>query len=159
MGSTTNNSKSTFSIGKAMRRFTLAIVMGASLVGCESPETLPLLPEVIQKQQAAFNAKDVASLGKGVTDDFVWYAVREGTTTVEVAGREALMEGMRSYFASLPSVQSRIESFSVLQDQVAVVERVSWTSADGTPRTQASMAVYQLRENAIAGVYYFEERP
>ena len=159
MGSITNHSTRTLGFGKVLRRFTLLIVLGLLLIGCDSTESLPPLPEAIQKQQAAFNAKDVAALGEGVTDDFVWYAVREGTTSVEVAGREALMEGMRAYFTSLPSVQSSIESFSVLQDQVAVVERVSWTAADGTPRTQAAMAVYLLRENAIKTVWYFEEVP
>lgn len=158
MGSTTNNSKRAFGIGKLLRRFTLLMVF-LCLSACESSESLPQLPEAIQKQQAAFNDKDVAALGAGVTDDFAWYAVRDGTTSVEVAGREALMEGMRAYFTSLPSVQSRIESFSVLQDQVAVVERVSWAAPDGTPRTQAAMAVYQLRGNAIKSVYYFEEVP
>lgn len=134
----------------------LILVSISLLVACGRPPDAPSLPEPIARQQAAFNAKDVEALGNGVTDDFIWYAMREGSASIEVSGRDALMAGMRDYFASLPTANSRIESFSVLDDQVAVVERVSWAGSDGSQHSQAALAVYQLRDNAIARVWYFE---
>lgn len=65
---------------------------------------------------------------------------------------------MTSYFRSLPDVRSTIEASFENGPWVTVRERVHWTGASG-PRTQASIAVYEIRDGRVRRVWYFPEAP
>jgi len=64
------------------------------------------------------------------------------------------VEAMTGYFRSLPSARSEIEVRLVTDGFVAVRERAHWEQ-DGQSRSQAALAVYELRGDLVARVWYF----
>ena len=63
--------------------------------------------------------------------------------------------GMTSYFESTPSARSIIEDSMVSGRYVTVRERASWKTGSGEERSQASVAVYEIRDGLIARVWYY----
>jgi hypothetical protein len=142
-------------------------IIGASaaaiLVGCTVGEgddgsemgTISPVLAVVHEQMDAFNRQDVDAMAERVAPDFVWFSVEDDEVTVEVRGRAALAEGMRSYFESFPSVRSEVES-SLVSERFAVVrERARWTDESGEERTQVSLGVYEIRNGRIQRVWYY----
>lgn len=140
--------------------------VGCSAVGdgtgseAAAPSTaLPSAPssalEVVQAHVASFNRHDAESMAARVASDFVWLGVAGDEVTVEARGRDALAEGLRSYFASLPSVRSEIEEATVSGSFVAVRERATWIDAGGAERSQVALGVYEVRDGLIQRVWYY----
>jgi len=114
----------------------------------------PLL-QVVHGQMDAFNRHDVAAMAAGVAPDFVWFSVAGEELTVEVRGRVAFAESMRSYFASLPSVRSELEESLISGSLVTIRERASWTDGSGVERSQTAMGVYEVQDGLIQRVWYY----
>jgi hypothetical protein len=108
----------------------------------------------VQRLLDAFNAHDVEAMTRCVTEDVQWLSLQAATLRVETEGRAALAEAMTGYFRSLPSARSEIEVRLVADGFVAVRERAHWEQ-DGEPHSQAALAVYEVRGNLVARVWYF----
>lgn len=114
------------------------------------------MPEaVVRANLQAFNLQDVDALVATVAEDFAWFNVDGDKMAVETRGREALRKGMQDYFKSLPSARSELESLAVNGVYVSVRERASWKNRAGEARSQASIAVYEVRDGLIKRVWYF----
>ena len=127
----------------------------------QSPGTSPEL-ELVRAQVDAFNRHDVEAMIARVAPDFVWLSVAGDSVTVEARGRGALAEGMRGYFASVPSARSEIEASTVAGPFVAIRERASWTDESGRERSQVSLGVWEVRDGLIRRAWYYpavEPRP
>lgn len=111
--------------------------------------------QVVEEQLDAFNRHDVEAMAAQVAPDFVWFSVDGDEVRVEVRGRIALAEGMRSYFASLPSVRSEVEGTLVSGAFVTLRERAIWTDESGIERSQAALGVYEVRDGLIQRVWYY----
>jgi hypothetical protein len=111
--------------------------------------------QVVHGQMDAFNRHDVETLAAGVAPDFVWYSVAEDELAVEVRGRAAFTESMRSYFASLPSVRSEVEETLTSGSFVTIRERATWLDGSGVERSQVALAVYEVRDGLIQRVWYY----
>ena len=128
---------------------------------CAVPRAPPTTPAAqrdaagpVQRLLEAFNAHDVEAMTRHVAEDVQWLSAQGGALRVETEGRAALAEAMTGYFRSLPSARSEVEALLVSGDFVAVRERVHWEQ-DGQPRSQAALAVYELRGDLVARVMYF----
>lgn len=119
-----------------------------------SPRTSPEL-DLVRAQIDAFNRHDVEAMTARVAQAFVWLSVAGDSVTVEARGRAALAEGMRRYFASLPSARSEIEASTVTGPFVAIRERATWTDGSGRERSQVSLGVYVVRDGLIQRVWYY----
>ena len=145
--------------GRATRATCLGLALAAG--ACSQPPdpagddeaTSPLA--VVQGQIDAFNRQNAEDMLAWVAPAVEWINVQGGTTSVEVRSREALRDYMATYFEALPTARSTIEDAVVTGEFVAVRERASWTSADGEERSQASLAVYQVRDGLIQRVWYY----
>jgi len=115
---------------------------------------LPAEVDVIINLAAAFNAHDPERMGEFVHDDIIWYGMYADTFAVDANGRDHLLTSMAGYFESLPSARSKMESITPSGGYVAVRERAYWTSKDGE-KSQASLAVYEVKENKVSRVWYF----
>jgi hypothetical protein len=111
--------------------------------------------QVVRDHLSAFNRQDVPALAARVHPDLAWYNVAGDDLEAEVRGRDAFEAAMRGYFAQLPSVRSEVEGLARSGAYVSFRERVRWTSSSGEPRTQTSLAVYEVREGLIRRVWYF----
>jgi len=114
---------------------------------------------VVQGHADAFNRHDAEDLLSWVSPAVEWVNVQGSITSVEVRGREMLRDYMATYFEAQPTVRSEIEEAVVTGDYVAVRERASWTAPDGEERSQASLAVYNVRDGLIQRVWYYPVVP
>lgn len=114
---------------------------------------------VVYGQVDAFNRHNAEDLLSWVTPDVAWMSVMGDSTVVEVRGREMLLSYMQTYFEAQPTVRSEVEDAVVTGDFVAVRERASWTTAGGEARSQAALAVYEVRDGLIQRVWYYAVSP
>lgn len=114
--------------------------------------------QVILAQLAAFNAGDVETMVANVAEDFVWFAVEANYTEPRLRGREAFRTSMLQYFAAVPSARAEVEAIFPVGGFVAVRERAYW--AEGSQQlSQASLAVYEVRDGLIRRVWYYPVEP
>ena len=109
---------------------------------------------VVEAFVAAYNRHDVAAMLELVDTGFVWLSLVGDSVQVETRGRDALKGGMESYFRSIPTARSTLESISSLGPWVSVRERAHWRTASGA-RSQAAMSVYEVRERRLRRVWYY----
>ena len=132
---------------------------------CSGPSDAPGDPEdvgplaVVRGHVDAFNRHDAEDLLSWVSPAVEWVNVQGSVTSVEVRGREMLRDYMATYFEAQPTVRSEIEDAVVAGDFVAMRERASWTAPDGEERSQASLAVYHVRDGLIQRVWYYPVVP
>jgi len=109
----------------------------------------------VEALMRAFNAHDVDAMLACVTDDVEWFHVQGASLAVETSGKEALRTGMTSYFEGIPSARSALEKSMISGRFVTVRERASWQDKNGEERSQASVAVYEIRDGRVARVWYY----
>ncbi len=103
---------------------------------------------------AAFNSHDPQAMAVLVKEDVQWLSISDSEVLIEATGREALVTSMVDYFAALPSAQSRLLSIESLGPWVTAQEEASW-DVDGERRSQASVAVYEIRDGLVQRVWYY----
>jgi len=142
-----------------------ALMAGWAGASCSGPSEAESDAEVVgplavvQGHADAFNRHDAEDLLSWVSPAVEWVNVQGSITSVEVRGREMLRDYMATYFEAQPTVRSEIEEAVVTGDYVAVRERASWTAPDGEERSQASLAVYNVRDGLIQRVWYYPVVP
>lgn len=114
--------------------------------------------QVVERFLEAFNRHDVEAMLALAHPEVQWLSVDGDKISVETAGQAALRDSMKSYFTSLPSARSTFESILVAGPYVTVVERARWQGKSGE-RTQAALAVYEVREGKVRRVWYYPAIP
>ena len=96
----------------------------------------------------AFNRHDPEAMAKQVAVDFELYYVDEaGASALAITGREQLIEEMKGYFESQPSVKSTV--LASIDGPVYVSFREQIVGG------QSSLAVYEIRNQLIQRVWYY----
>ncbi len=109
---------------------------------------------VIDAQLKAFNDHDVEAMVANLAEDFAWFAVDPDMTRVELRGRDEFRRSMMPYFASVPGARAEIEERVIVGRFAAVRERAFWLQG-GDEVSQASLAVYEIRDRRIRRVWYY----
>jgi len=141
-------------------KYAIGFLLGAVfLTACIQPVSeqanAELPKSIISEHLRAYNAGDAEAMAKMQHPDIQWLMVDGNTISVEVAGREALMKSMKSYFQTRTKVTSRLRDWNVNSPYVSVTETVSWAASDGRQKSQSSMTVYELEDNLIRRVWYY----
>ena len=108
----------------------------------------------VERFVEAFNEHDVEKMLELVHQEIQWFSLSGDSIGVETEGAVALAEGMRGYFAAIPSSRSTIEEIMEAGRFVSVRERVEWEGKSGT-RTQSALAVYEIEDGLIRRVWYY----
>lgn len=132
----------------------LALPLAAVAQGAPEPDPR----QIVERFLEAFNRHDVEAMLALAHPDVQWLSVDGDKISVETAGQAALRDSMKGYFASLPTVRSTFESTLVAGPYVTVVERARWQGKSGE-RTQAALAVYEVREGKVRRVWYYPVLP
>lgn len=134
--------------------FLVGLLIVSACVDARAPEhAVP--KSIISEHVRAFNEGDAEAMAKMQHPDIEWLSVSGTSVSVEVAGREALSKNMEEYFKSPTKVTGKLRDWSVNPPYVSVTETASWTAADGTPKSQSSLTVYELKDNLIRRVWYY----
>ena len=123
--------------------------------GSQATAVTPSGLDVIGSQLAAFNAHDVDALVANLAKDFVWYSVDRDAARLELQGPDAFRRSMVGYFTAFPQARAEIDGDLGGGEFIAARERAFWPGPDGQEQSQASLAVYQVRDGLIHGVWYY----
>lgn len=129
---------------------TLALLFGVRVTTADHAA----LSDTVRAFVEAFNARDIDAMDALVTDDVAWLSITPDGLRTETEGRAALQSAMVSYFSSCSSCRSTLGPLLESAQRVAVVETAHWQTDDG-PKSQQSMAVYELDDGRIRRVHYF----
>ncbi|HWM90277.1 MAG TPA: nuclear transport factor 2 family protein [Thermoanaerobaculia bacterium] len=121
-----------------------------------APEPEP--QQVVDRFMDAYNRHDVEAMLALAHPDIQWLSVDGERISVEASGHEALRDSMTRYFASLPSAGATLEKTMSAGPYVSVVERARWKGDKGE-RSQAALAVYEIREGKVRRVWYYPVIP
>lgn len=140
-------------------RFVLAAcVWAVFLTGCASPQHRAdgdrSAESVVRNYHAALNRGDLLPLTLYVTPDVEWYTVIDGERILEVSGREALTEALRTYFARDLNASWSVDSVVAQGAFVAVRERSHWRDA-GERGERVSLCVYEIQDGRIRRITQF----
>jgi hypothetical protein len=115
-------------------------------------DTMPMA--VVHAYVDAFNAHDLDGMLSFIASDVVWLSITGDSVSVGARGVADLRGQMSDYFRRLPSARSELEERTVVGPWVSARERAHWAGAAG-PRSQAALAVYEVRAGLIQRVWYF----
>ena len=135
----------------------LLLLAGVQIVFAAEATPEPAEPEPIRIVRAyidAFNQHNIPALAERVAPDFVWFNVTSDRATVEVKGRDALRKNLANYFEKTPTVRSEIDGLVSAGGYVSFRERATWNSLLGE-RSQASLAIYEVKEGLITRAWYY----
>lgn len=141
-----------------MKHLTIsALIMGASLFSAcqQAAEPHP----VVVAHVDAFNARNFEAMSRVEHPEIEWLTVSDSEITVDVSGRDTLMEVVRDYTTSNPTVTGEIRDWSVNGNYISVVETARWKTDDGIPKAQSALSVYQLEDGLIRRVWYYPSVP
>jgi hypothetical protein len=110
--------------------------------------------QVVAAFVAAYNRHDVPALLALTDSAIVWLTIAGDSVQVETRGHDQLRASLESYFRSVPTTRSAIDGMTTLGPWVSVRERAHWQGASG-PRSQAALAVYEVREGRVRRVWYY----
>lgn len=136
----------------------LAVIAILALAGLPLAAEAPAQPSgnaaLVEQFVAAFNDRNLTRIAELADDSLEWLSVSGSKIAVETAGEPALLESLKSYFASCPTCSSKVEIFAVRGPFVSTVERATWKRGDQL-MSQDSFAIYEIREQRILRVWYY----
>ena len=155
-----------------MRRSLSLLVMLAAIASClpmarARESTAPVQTDAIAMDSAgrtvrdfvaAYNAHDVPAMLALADSSITWLTIMDDSVGVETRGHAELEASLGAYFRRLPTARSTLESLTATGPWVTVRERAHWQGRNG-PRSQAAVAVYEVRANRVRRVWYFPAVP
>lgn len=140
-------------------RSLLALLLLVLSCACAAQDASPHA-KAVRDFVAASNRHDVDAMLAATEEDFRWIQVVSDKAQTEVVGHTDLRSWLESYFTSTPTAKSEVGPIAVNGAFASTVETASWTSADGSLRTQASTSVYEFApDGRIRHVWYFNAQP
>ena len=110
---------------------------------------------IISKYTAAYNIRDLELMRAMMHPEIQWIAVEGAKSEIVADGREALVEQMRSYFASPTKTWSTFGDVIENGRFLTLRETAHWQAADGTAKAQSSIAVYEFEASLVRRVWYY----
>lgn len=122
--------------------------------GVQANEPVPAHINTVEQFVTAFNAHDSDAMADLVADDIEWLSIDGRQITLEVKGKDNLIESMDSYFKSCPTCRSELAEMVATTSRVSAVEMATWQDKSSL-RSQRAISVYEFSDGLITSVYYF----
>lgn len=135
-----------------LRAFSPCITGAILLVTCRI--AVADATDVVESYMEAYNRHDVDAVVAHLAEDVRWLSIAGASMTTESSGRQKIADGLRDYFAALPSTGSVIRAIHANGNFVSVVEEARW-SRDGETARACALAVYEVEGSYIKHVWYF----
>lgn len=145
------------------RRISLLSVLALAVTACaaatqavdtDSGATTSASERVVSAYIEAYNRHDIPGMLALADSAVVWLSIVGDSVQLETRGIAELRKGLEDYFTQLPSARSTVEGMMSLGPWVTVRERAHWQTAAGA-RSQAALAVYEVRDGRIRRVWYY----
>ena len=109
---------------------------------------------IVRSYVEAFNAHNVGTMLKMVSDDVQWLTIDGDKIVTETSNKEELRQAMEGYFESCSTCKSALEQVFSTGNRVSALEVASFETKRGL-QTQQSLSIYEFSGNLIKRVYYF----
>ncbi|MEP3892094.1 MAG: nuclear transport factor 2 family protein [Hellea sp.] len=128
------------------------------LTACSQATVQPGHP-VIAAYSNAYNEKDITTMRALMHKDIEWVGVTGSDIEVHMSGKETLAKEMEIWFENPKLPKGALRDWSINGNMVAVTETAYWTTNDGEEKSQSALTVYELKDDLVRRVYYFEAVP
>lgn len=133
-------------------------ILAFVLTACSQPTVQQGHP-IISAYSNAYNEKDITTMRALMHKDIEWLGVTGNDIEVHVSGKETLAKEMESWFENPKLPKGAHRDWSINGNMVAVTETAYWTTDDGEEKSQSALTVYELKNDLVRRVYYFEATP
>ncbi len=104
----------------------------------------------------AYNAHDIDAM-LALSHESIKYMFISGNQIHTVTnGKAHLKRYLKPFFEHNPKASSRIRSSKLSGDFIQLLEEAVFTDKQGQERSQCSFSMYQLKDNLIINVWYFD---
>ncbi len=140
-----------------MHRYMGLIVFIGMLMGCQTPQHKPIRTDnPATAFVSAYNAHDIDLMLSLVHPDLRYMFINNEQLHQETNNKKVLANYLIDFFKQQPKAQSKVISSQQHGPFIQQIEQAIFTSADGTARSQCSLSVYQLQDQLIINVWYFD---
>lgn len=136
-----------------MRYLLLLATLFLTLASANSQEPKSVVDAFLK----AYNQKNIDGMLLHSSPKILWMSVADDAVFIEASGHDELKTAMTQYFKDFPSTQSTLLDVNQVGNFVTAIEQAYWTSENAT-NTQCSVSVYQLENNRIMNVWYYQEQ-
>ncbi|MEP5937981.1 MAG: nuclear transport factor 2 family protein [Erythrobacter sp.] len=137
----------------------LAILAAASLAlpGCAHSVAASASDElsIASAYVEAYNSRDLKEMSALMHDEVQWISIEGSEAAIFANGKADLIEQMRSYLTSPMATLSELDGSVTDGRFVAVREIARWSDAEGNPKSQSALAVYEIEEGLVRRVWYY----
>lgn len=110
--------------------------------------------DLVRAYVEAYNVRDLQAMAARMHPEIEWLSIEGSRAEIYASGKDDLTQQMREYLATSDTI-SEIDNLVINGAFVSVRETARWIAADGTPKAQSSLAVYEFEDDLIRRVWYF----
>ncbi|WP_223787051.1 nuclear transport factor 2 family protein [Marinicella meishanensis] len=134
------------------------------LVACQpqQPVTKPVAklsntaPNLAEQFVAAYNQHNVQGMLALVHSELKYMFISGDQLHTETHDKAALEAFLGRYFVNTPAAHSQVLSSAQQGPFIQQLERAIWTDAQGQPKAQCSQSIYQVKDQLIVHIWYFD---
>lgn len=143
-----------------MKRVSVCLLV-CFLVACQTNPQRAVAVEEDQVNVAiefvtAYNQHDIAAMISLVHEDIKYMFISGNQIHTVTNGKAHLKRYLKPFFEHNPKASSRIRSSKLSGDFIQLLEEAVFTDKQGQERSQCSFSMYQLKDNLIINVWYFD---
>lgn len=146
-----------------MQRLVVVLLAVASLAACQPPRpdaSRPsAVPNLAERFVAAYNQHDTKAMLALVHPELKYMFISGDQVHTETHNKDALAAFLGPYFANNPGARSAIVSTAQQGPFIQQVEQAWWIDQQGQPKSQCSQSIYQIKQQLIVHVWYFDAFP
>ncbi len=132
------------------------------VMGCHNQQNKPDISNSVTTKNIAtrfvdaYNQHDVSGMLQWVHEDIRYMYVLDDVVHTETSGKHALQQFLLPYFVSKPQAYSALLSSSQQGPFIQQIEKAIWHTESGVIKSQCSLSIYQLKDELIINVWYFD---
>lgn len=140
-----------------LQRYLCLLCMTGLLLGCQSRQyKQPTIDNPATAFVAAYNAHDIDRMLSLVHPELRYMFINNEQLHLETNSKKVLANYLVDFFKQQPKAQSKVISSQQHGPFIQQIEQAIYTTAAGVVRSQCSLSVYQMQDQLIINVWYFD---
>ena len=131
-----------------------------ALMACQSNSNVKaeqvMQANIAEQFVTAYNAHDIPAMMALADDGIKYMFISNDQVYTETNGKVHLSQYLVPFFQNKPNALSRVRSSKQSGDFIQLLEEAVSQDSNGQERSQCSFSMYQLKENLIINVWYFD---
>lgn len=125
------------------------------LTSCQFQSLKPKNLNLGEQFVSAYNQHDAEQMLSLTHDNIKYMFINTDQIFTETENKSELIQFLKGYFSSNPQAKSRVIESKRHGSFINQIEQALWTDKSGQEKSQCSLSVYELRNELIINVWYF----